>query len=524
VAVISQNPAGPPGQDVFGAALAGLAGNDPEIKLSAGLRIARKSVVADVDGLLLVKHSPGHYAARIVPYRDCRIAVEVDGDAMSARLALEKEIGAGKPLNAAAVAAALEDERVFRGLDQAAVAACLQRALDSGAAEAVVARGEAPVAGGGSAVHWLLELASGQAVTLTDDGTADFKRQDRITVVAADQPVLDLVRTGADGRDGFNVLGKTLPAERGSQETVEHDDSLREEPIDSGVRLVAVKAGELLFDGKTVKVNSVHNVKGDVGLATGSIKFLGEVRVSGSVGAGFAVMGGGDVLIGGAAEAALVSAGGKASIGQGIIGGGKGIVRARAGIQAGFAEAATLLAVEDIMLKNGCLQCQVKTNGKLKLMGERGRLIGGFCRARNGVEAAAVGSERGIRTEISFGQDYLIMDQIEAIEREAEKAKAALVELDRRLKALAPDSPALEAVRAQKVAAMKAAEKHGLRLFTLRERFEEHHPSEIRVRGAVHPGVVLESHGRYFEVKQKRTGVVFTFDQAVGRIVEQPIK
>jgi uncharacterized protein len=39
----------------------------------------------------------------------------------------------------------------------------------------------------------------------------------------------------------------------------------------------------------------------------------------------------------------------------------------------------------------------------------------------------------------------------------------------------------------------------------------------------VYPGVVLESHGRYFEVKQKKTRVVFFFDQERGHIQEKPL-
>jgi uncharacterized protein (DUF342 family) len=78
-------------------------------------------------------------------------------------------------------------------------------------------------------------------------------------------------------------------------------------------------------------------------------------------------------------------------------------------------------------------------------------------------------------------------------------------------------------VRAEKVRLMKIIEKNGIRLFTLREKFEEHHPSEIRIRGTIFPGVVMESHGRYYEVKQKRSQVVFFFDKEVGRIQEKPL-
>ena len=39
----------------------------------------------------------------------------------------------------------------------------------------------------------------------------------------------------------------------------------------------------------------------------------------------------------------------------------------------------------------------------------------------------------------------------------------------------------------------------------------------------VHPGVILESHNRFFEVKSRRSQVAFSFDPRAGRIVERPL-
>jgi hypothetical protein len=524
VASVTQPPPGVAGIDVFGSTLPGLPGNDPDIKPLIGLRMSRHELRADYSGLLLVKKDGASFTAFVLPYRDARVAVEVAEDAMSASVTLEKEEGAGTPLNAESVAKALGDAWVTRGIDNQAVADVLSEALEKGkSGPAVVARGELPVAGGANSVRWLIQQPTGKNVTIREGGAADYKNQDKLVSVAEGMPIVEIVRQGAAGRAGFTVTGKVLDPAKGESVTIVHDDTVREEPIEGGVKLVAARTGEVAFDGRSLKVNALHNVRGDVGLSTGNINFPGEIRVSGSVKPGFAVVGGGDVSIGEAAEAALVSAGGKAVIGQGVIGAGKGVVRARRGIDAAFVEQATLLAVEDIRVKNGCLQCQVKTNGKLRLLGEKGNLIGGVCRARMGIEAANIGSERGTRTEISFGQDYLVKDQIESIEREIDKVKAALVELEKRLKAMEAAGSNLDAIRTEKVRFMKHMEKLGLKLFTLREKFEEHNESEVRIRGSVFPGVVMESHGRYFEVKQKKSMVVFYFDRQVGRIQEKPL-
>jgi hypothetical protein len=65
---------------------------------------------------------------------------------------------------------------------------------------------------------------------------------------------------------------------------------------------------------------------------------------------------------------------------------------------------------------------------------------------------------------------------------------------------------------------LKLMEKRGLRLFTLRERFEQHFPSKVVVRGEVHSGTIFESHGRVFEVTRLRKGISVEFDPQTGNL------
>lgn len=526
VAQISSGSPGTDGLDVFGQVLPGLPGNDPELKLFDGLALRGTNLVAEKEGLLLLQREGNRCSGGVAEYRDALIQVTVSPDGMTAILTLEKELGAGLPLSAERINKALAEAGVQRGIDGLEVAEALRIAMERGnCPPRIVARGEGPVPKGGLALRWLINFAP-QPVTLREDGRTDYKNQKRFVAVSEGQALAELVRQGSQGKEGFTVQGKTLAPEAEPQTAgpvADHDETIQEEPIDGGVRWIAARSGELRFEENHGTISSIHTVPGDVGLATGNLNFPGEIRIAGKISPGYTVVAGGDVIVQGVVEAALVSAGGRAVIGQGIIGAGKGIVRSRRTIDAAFVEQATLLAVEDIRVKNSCLLCNIKTNGKLFLVGEKGGLVGGLCRARMGVDAATVGSERGSRTEISFGQDYLVMDQIETTERETEKIKKALLELEKRLKQNITAPVPLEALRAEKVKLMKLLEKYGIRLFTLREKYEEHHAGEIRVRGTIFPGVVMESHGRYYEVTQKRSRVVFYFDRELGRIQEKPL-
>ena len=226
----------------------------------------------------------------------------------------------------------------------------------------------------------------------------------------------------------------------------------------------------------------------------------------------------------GLAEQALISAEGKVIVTRGFKGGGKGIIRARAGIEAAFAERASMMVVGDIKLNRGSILSIIRTNGKLAINSENGKLSGGVCQARYGIDTSDMGSEKGLRTEVSFGQDYLIKDQIGVCEEEIVKLRRTLTEAEEKIKtALEKKLPLDDGLRKEKVRLVKLLEQLNLKVFTLREKFEEHHESEIRIRRTVYPGVIIESHDRYYEVQKKRRRVIFYFDRESGQIREKPL-
>ena len=181
-----------------------------------------------------------------------------------------------------------------------------------------------------------------------------------------------------------------------------------------------------------------------------------------------------------------------------------------------------MLAVGDIQLNKGSLLSSIKTNGKLFISSEEGKLIGGVCQARHGIDAAEIGTEKELRTEISFGQDYLVKDQIIAAEEELTNTKDAISKMEKKINEILNNKLLLpENLKVEKIRLVKLLEQLNLQIFNLREKFEEHFESEIRCRGVIFPGVVIESHNRYYEVKQKRSSVVFYFDRGSGRIKEK---
>ncbi|MBU0927652.1 MAG: FapA family protein [Spirochaetes bacterium] len=528
VARFSPPSLGQAGVDVYGATIPAAPGNDPVVRTFENLRVSQESIASQDDGIFLVADDDDMTKARVLPYRDASVEVRVAEDAMSATVDIAKGYGLGRELTLELAQASLAEAGVVAGVDLKELSAALAEAREGRPVSGrTIARGAEPVPAGGYRLNWLIRIASGAAVTVRADGSADYKNQDRSTIVVEGQPLLELLAIGVEGQDGQDVLGGAIPAPKDPRvsEPPGFDDSVVEERKENGDRLLkAAKNGELRFEKNALSIDQSHRIKGDVGPATGNVRFPGPVAVAGTVLTGYAIVAAGDVLVTGAVEAALVSADGSVKITEGIKGAKRGTVRARKNIEASFAEQAMLLAVEDIVLKNSAMLCNIKTNGHLRLLGEKGHLIGGLCRSRKGIEVQNLGSANGSRTQVSFGQDYLVQDAIEAEEREIERVKAMVLQADKTMREQEKAGVNLDKIRQDKLRLVKLLEKRSLRVFELREKFEEHFPGEIVVRGSVFAGVVIESHNRFHEVRQTKQKVAFSFDPQLGRVVERPLK
>ena len=536
VACVSTASEGEEGKDIYGNVIPGLPGNDPDIKLFRGLELHGSSITAIKSGLLLLEASEKIFRGSVIDYRDAKIAVRISKDAMEARADLFREEGAGVPLSVDNVLKAMTALGITKGIEKGTIEkACALARISKSALGQVLARGESPLAQGSSAVKWFVpinppeleqadsndEMAlSVEAVSSEETDTGE----DKPIQVKAGDPIVELSEPAAAGRPGYDVKGTEIPIDKAVPLVLEHDDSIKEIAVGKGKRFVAARSGELSFDGRELKINSVKTIQGDAGPETGNINFSGEIRISGNALPGCAIIAGSHVIVDGIAEGALISAGGKAVVALGFKGDGKGIIRARAGIESAFSERASVMAVGDIKLKKGSILSTIKTNGKLFITAENGKLSGGVCQARHGIDVANMGSEKGLRTEISFGQDYLIKDQIGVCEEEIAKVRRALSGVEEKIKtALQNKLPLGDNVKKEKIQLVKLLEQINLKVFTLREKFEEHYESEIRIRGTVFPGVVIESHDRYYEVQQKRSRVIFYFDRESGRIKEKPL-
>ena len=522
VATIDPETPGESGSDVYGNTIPAPAGAAPVFHLYEDLEQKDNIIATTAAGVLDFAEIDGEYHLRVRSHVDADIEVEVAPDRMTAYISLVDGSGTGRRISMESVHAAIEKAGISHGL----VAENVEKAVEAAKAGTevrglAIAEGTPPVDQSENKLEMLVDLQSDGGVRLRKDGSADYRTRNEIHTVKKDQALCRILPSQQQPVEGTDVTGQAVPARTSSGLELELGDNVRREEKDDGSVVVFSQVdGEFLHAKNKLEVRTTHTIKGDVDMSVGNLKFPGTVLVGGTVRSGFYVMATGDIKIAGGVEGALLSSDGDIVIKQGVKGAGKAVLRSKQSIMSPFVELATVLSVGDILLKSAVVRSRVKCNGRVSFQGDKGRVVGGTIRARHGIEVTSVGSPRGVKTQISFGQDYLIADLIEKEEKEIEKVKTRIsqVDLDMRKLEKAGGNDQLQTLRQDKVKLLKLMEKRGLRLFTLRERFEQHFPSKVIVRGDVHSGTVFESHGRVYEVTSPRKGVSVEFDPQTGNL------
>lgn len=500
---------GEPGTDVFGKEIPGLPGNDPTIELSDNVTLCPEGLRADCSGMLYAGNDDSSIRAGIVPFRDASATVIITPDNMTVSIILEREQGPGQVLSLELATRALKEKEVKGAINTNLIKLAIERVRETGeSTEVVVLRGEPPVLPGSIKISPLVYPES----------------EDKPAVVYAGDRILSL-KKAPDGHDGHDVFGNILVST--SAQTVEepeHDETIARETMGEETFFTARVSGEVLITGNRYSVANTKSLTCDIDDKTGDIVFPGSLELVGNIASGRSVKAGEKLTVTGSAAASLAYAEDSVRMNGGIKGTGRGTVWAKREIHITWAENARILAGQTVRVDKFCFQCTVKTNEQLLMKGLPGVLLGGNIRATKGIEVMELGSAKTIRTSISFGQNYLVSDKIEVSERELEQIRVTVEKIDAEMEKTPTTSPRIHELRRKKLELLKRKEKLTVRIFTLKEQFETHYISHIRVENTVYPGVVLESHGRYYEVREPKQHVVFIFDQTTGQIVCSPIQ
>jgi uncharacterized protein (DUF342 family) len=241
------------------------------------------------------------------------------------RTKLEKKMPSVKP---EIIEQALQEKGVFIGIDKSAITSMIAQKTGR---PVVVARGKEPIAGQDARIELQFEDQLDKKLPSSEQLKVDWREHRHIpTVVAGD--VLAIKHQPVLGQPGLSVTG--VPISPRVPIDVELKAGEGADIVDGGLKAIATRSGRPVFVRGRVEVCPLLVAKHGVNLASGNIKFSGDVLIRGNVDETMSVSVGGNIEVIGSCTHANLAAGGQIVVHQNIIGGatlagGLGVVHMR---------------------------------------------------------------------------------------------------------------------------------------------------------------------------------------------------
>jgi uncharacterized protein (DUF342 family) len=367
-----------------------------------------------------------------------------------------------------------------------------------------IAEGKMPIDGKDGRIKYHFELEKKLIPKVLPDGTVDYRELDIVNNVKEGELLAEIIPP-IEGENGYKVTGEIVPYKKGKSPRLRYGKNVK--LLDDGLYLVAEKDGLVeLKDGKVIvsEVFQVPNLDNKVG----NIYFNGTVIVGGNALNGFQIKADGDVEVKGVVEGAYIENSGDVTIKQGIQGYNRLTIRTKGNITTKFVENAIVDAGRNIVAE-AIMHSQVTSKENIILLGKKGLIVGGICRAGKEISAKIIGSAMATTTILEVGVDPSIKqrseqlkDNINIIKDNLDKITKSLSLLDNLKKVNRLDKE--KAQMYLKLLKTRNALIEELRnsreeFEVLKEKIENLSRGRIRVSDIIYPGVrIVIGNSTYF--------------------------
>ena len=463
-------------------------------------------------GRMLEARSLGRRIA-VAKAKDGEVVISVESGEKEAYMVLGAAYG-GLEMTRDDVERAFARKGVRMGIDYDAVEQALSHKPYG--ARVLVARFKEPVHGQDAVIEYLFRTRSVISPKEVEGGRIDYK--DLETVVSVTKGTVLAAKTPpTPGENGFTVTGKPLAAKPGKDDRLAAGKNTK--LSQDRLQVIADIDGQPILRDKTITVESVLSVDGNIDYCTGNINFAGSVRVVGNVVSGFSLKASEHIHVEGLVEDSFIEAGGDVLIKGGIQGANKGRIKARGNVNALFIERATVEAGGCITAGQS-LHSNLLAGDQVAVTMEKGHICGGTVGARNLVQANIIGSEYGTWTEIAVGFEPREKATLEELEQEKAQREAALEEAEKGLVTLeqyqaegtqlpARLERAYERISKGRTALQERLVELNAEIKALEAALGKTEAPEVRVRGFIYPNVNIKLKEMTYENQSKTTHTAF---------------
>lgn len=323
------------------------------------------------------------------------IKVSITEDELEARISITAGVGSFPTLDEIIIA--VRQAGVVYGINEA----LLERmAREKRPVEAeLIAVGVPAEPGPDAQLRWHVNVSSSLAPSQAAGNRVDFKKIQLFETVSENQLLVEKI-PARRGLEGKTVTGKKIAAFGvDCQLPVGRNVRLSED----GLSVLATQNGSVFYDGSHLNVEKIYEVKGDVGYATGNIKFSGPVVIHGDVRSGFRVEARDSIVIAGNVEAASVySQNGDITIHCGVVGKNRAKILAGGNLVCGFIQEATIGVRKDVIVSHYIINSDVSAGRHVLLEKNEGLIRGGCVTAESGIKAISIGSVKNVHTELKI--------------------------------------------------------------------------------------------------------------------------
>lgn len=291
-----------------------------------------------------------------------------------------------------------------------------------------IAEGKMPVDEKDGHIKYNFDIEKQRTPKLLEDGSVNYKELDILNNVKTGEVLAELIPpTG--GKNGTRVTGETIHFKKGKCPNLQYGKNVK--LLDNNKTLISEKDGFVtLLKGKVI-VSDVYRVE-NVDNNVGNIYFDGSVLVERNLLNGFVIKANGNIQINGLIEGGYVENTGDLIVKRGIQGYNRLVVKTRGNITTKFIENAKIQSKNDIIAE-AIMHSDVSCKDSINLVGKKGLIVGGICKAGREIKAKNVGSIMETLTVLQVGVDPELEERYEVLSQKKIQLKESLNKIKKTL-------------------------------------------------------------------------------------------
>ena len=265
----------------------------------------------------------------------------------------------------------------------------------------VLIKGESPVPPTHGRVEWDGDFFNTGFVANKETGKVDYREKASNESVKKGELLGHQIPVKA-GKDGLNVFGNVIPAEKPEQYYPKVGENIRFD-LNKNAYYAEI-SGRVRLVNDTLYVDEVYTVDEDVDITTGNILHTGAVVVKRDVLGGAKIETAGNIEVSGIIENAEIHAGGDLVVHGGIRQSEGHKVVVEGCINVKYIDGGNIQANKDIVVEREIVNSTVHTLGAVVI--PKGRIVGGEIVALRGIYVGRAGSKTYTPTMLVAGEDF----------------------------------------------------------------------------------------------------------------------